>query len=77
MPINGLMLTLAPDDLSKSGVMEALHTRPEVEQGELQNRWLPLVVDAPDARVSREIHAWLEGLPGVQTVDVILAGLDP
>lgn len=76
MPVNGLMLTLAADKCSVASVLKAIQTRPEVELGELQDRWLPLVVDARDERGSRDVHAWLEKLPGVESVDVILVGLD-
>ncbi len=76
MPVNGLMLTLTADKSSVARVVETIQARPEIELGELQDRWLPLVVDAPDQRGSRDVHAWLESLPGVETVDVILAGLD-
>lgn len=76
MPVNGLMLTLTAGDRSVAGVLDAIRKRPEVELGELQDRWLPLVVEARDQRGSRDVHAWLEGLPGVETVDVILVGLD-
>lgn len=76
MPVNGLMLTLTTDKGGKARVLEAIRTRSEVEPGELQDRWLPVVTDASDERGSRDLHAWLESLPGVETVDVILAGLD-
>lgn len=76
MPVNGLMLTLTSDDRSISGVLEAIRTRTEVELGELQDRWLPVVTDTPDQRGSRDVHTWLESLPGVEIVDVILAGID-
>lgn len=76
MPVNGLMLTLTAGESSVLRVLETIRARPEVELGELQDRWLPLVIEAPDERGSRDVHAWLESLPGVETVDVILVGLD-
>jgi hypothetical protein len=76
MPVNGLMLTLAADECSRSRVLDALQKRSEVELGDLQDRWLQVVTDAADERGSRDVHAWLESLPGVETVDVILVGLD-
>lgn len=76
MPINGLMVTLSADAVSASAAQEAMRLRAGLECGERQDRWLPLVTDAQDDREAREMHGWLESLPGVDQVDVILVGFN-
>lgn len=52
----------------QEGVYVALRTRREIEVGEAFGPWLPVVVETGSPR---ELHAWLESLPGVAFVDVI------
>ena len=76
MPINGLMVTLSADPVSASAAQDAMRLREGLECGECQDRWLPLVTEAQDDREAREMHGWLESLPGVDQVDVILVGFN-
>lgn len=76
MPINGLMVTLSADPVSASAAQEAMRLRVGLECGERHERWLPLVTEAQDDREAREMHGWLESLPGVDQVDVILVGFN-
>ncbi len=76
MPINGLMVTLSCDSALAADACERIATRPDLERGERQDRWLALVTDTADDREAREVHRWLESLHGVDQVDVILVGFD-
>lgn len=76
MPINGLLVTLSLDSDLASEACERIRERPELEAGERQDRWLPLVADAGNDREARDLHAWLEGLKGVEQVGVIMVGFE-
>ena len=76
MPINGLMVTLSRDSALAGDACDRIARRPELERGERQDRWLPVVADTAGDRQAREVHGWLESLDGVDQVDVILVGFD-
>lgn len=76
MPINGLLVTLSSDPELATEACERIRGRAGLESGERQERWLPLVADTGGDREARDLHAWLEALPGVEQVGVILVGLD-
>lgn len=76
MPINGLMLTLSSDPELAAQAQAQINQHGKLEAGELQDRWLPLVADTADDRQARDVHSWLEQLPGVEQVGVILVGFD-
>ncbi len=76
MPINGLMVTLSEDPAAAEAAQTAMRQRRHIACGERQDRWLPLVTEARDDREARELHGWLESLPGVDQVDVILVGFN-
>ncbi len=76
MPINGLMVTLSSDAGLADEACGSMRSREGLELGERQDRWLPLVADTASDREARDLHAWLESLPGVDQVGVILVGFD-
>lgn len=76
MPINGLMVTLSENSASAEKAQEAMRQRAGLELGEAQGRWLPLVADTHDDGEARDVHGWLESLPGVDQVSVILVGFN-
>lgn len=63
-----LVIRMHDELQSQEGVYAALRSRPEIEVGEAFGSWLPVVVETGSPR---ELHAWLEELPGVAFVDVI------
>lgn len=75
MPISGLLLTLY-DDASATDVIESLHQIEGVECGEPNGQWLPIAVDSPSARSSRDLHDQLLSIPGVTFVDVVSVSFD-
>ena len=76
MPVNGLMVTLSSDPKFAEQTLEEISGRGDLEMGVRQDRWLPLVVDTEGDREARDTHRWLEGLPGVDQVEVILVGFE-
>lgn len=68
----GLVLTLATGTPAEAAALAALRTRAEIELGARQDHWLPLVAATP---FPRELHRWVESLPGVEHVDVAFVEL--
>jgi hypothetical protein len=69
-----LVLRLTGDPQLRVSVLEALRAELGVELGELREGWLPVVAEIQDPR---ELHAWLENLPGVLFVDVAFVEIVP
>jgi hypothetical protein len=70
MPISGLLVTLR-DGAERNSAQELMHTRMELTVGAMNDRWLPVALEARDDEHSREVHDWLMTLPGVEYVDVV------
>jgi len=65
--ISGLVLTLSIDPELAASAIEALQTHPELELGEMADRWIPVTVCSGNTKA---IHRWLEETPGIEMVDV-------
>ena len=76
MPISGLLLTLSSDPDRASEALEHLQRRPGIELGDARGRWLPIATETSDSRSAREVHHWLESLPGIAQVEVIYVSFD-
>lgn len=76
MSINGLMLTLSSDRQSAENAVAEISLRSDIEIGTLNDRWLPIACDPQSVKGSRDLHTWLENLPGVEQVDVIMVAFD-
>lgn len=71
MIISGLLLTLSEEAPLADRAEAALRTRPEFTLAERSQRWLPVVVEVENVRAGRDLHDWLNALPGVEFVDVV------
>lgn len=76
MPISGLILTLNADAELAAQAVASLSTRAEFMPGERNARWLPVAMEARDDAASRDLHDWLNALPGVAFVDVVYVNFD-
>jgi hypothetical protein len=76
MPVNGLLLTLSPDERLAGEARAMIAARSEVELGEAEGIYQPLAVETSDVRAAHEFHEWLESLEGVGHVDVIYVGFE-
>ena len=76
MPISGLILTLNADAALAAQAVATLSTRPEFLPGARNARWLPVAMEARDDAASRDLHDWLNALPGVDFVDVVYVNFD-
>ena len=71
MIISGLLLTLSEDAPLADRAEAALRARPEFTLAERSQRWLPVAIEVENVRASRDLHDWLNTLPGVEFVDVV------
>jgi len=74
MPVSGIALTLHEDPTLARQALTDLRSDTRVALGDGHGRWLPVVVETPDARAARDAHAWIESLPGVVYADVVYVG---
>ena len=71
MPTSGLVLTLSADPVLAGQAVAGVGARPEFTAEAPRDRWLPVAMEALDDAHSRELHDWLQALPGVEFVDVV------
>jgi hypothetical protein len=71
MITSGLVLTLNADAALAEQAVASLRARPEFTPGERNDRWLPVALEARDESARRDLHDWIETLPGVDFVDVV------
>ncbi|MBK8477212.1 MAG: hypothetical protein IPL39_13225 [Opitutaceae bacterium] len=69
-----LVLRLHEEDALPTATLAALRAHPSLEIGTVCDSWVPLVAETPDPR---ELHRWLESLPGVASVDVAFVEVVP
>jgi nitrate reductase NapAB chaperone NapD len=53
-----------------------MSARPDIEVGELKEKWLPVVVESEDDYASKEAVKWIEALPGVYFIDTVFSSVD-
>ena len=76
MPVAGLTVTLSADEALASAAVGKMFARQEILLGEVAGRFMAAVMDTPDSGSSRDLHRWIESLPGVEFVDVVYVGFD-
>ena len=76
MLTSGLVVTLSSNPAKAAEAMAALQRRPEFTFGDRNDRWLPLVMETCSHAESRELHDWVQTLPGVEFVDVAYVNFD-
>lgn len=71
MITSGIVITLSADAALARQAQATLRARPELTLGELSARWLPVALEAATVGASRDLHDWLNTVPGVDFVDVV------
>jgi hypothetical protein len=71
MITSGLVFTLSHDLLLSRQAIRELELRPELTLGQLVDRWLPAAAEVRDVAAGRDLHDWLNSLPGIDLVDVV------
>lgn len=76
MPVKGLLITLDEDSQKAASAVEEMSARPDIEVGELNEKWLPVVVESSDEYESKQAVKWIEALPGVYFIDTVFSSVD-
>ena len=76
MLTSGLVITLSANAAKAAEAIATLRARPELTFGDRNDRWLPLVMETCGEAESRELHDWVQTLPGVEFVDVAYVNFD-
>ena len=76
MPTNGLLVNLADDKDAADDAVAQMRARQQIELGERNERYLPIVVESQGVKDSHDVHEWIERLPGVIAVEVVFASVD-
>lgn len=71
--ISGLVITLTADRALADDAVRVIAEHEALEVSERVDRWLPVSLEADDAR---PVHDWLESLEGVEMVDVVFVSTD-
>ncbi|MCF7763900.1 MAG: hypothetical protein K9N62_09520 [Verrucomicrobia bacterium] len=71
MITSGLVITLGTDAALAAQAIAQIGARAEFTPGQRNDRWLPVAMEARDDAASRDLHDWLQALPGVEFVDVV------
>ncbi|MBK8476143.1 MAG: hypothetical protein IPL39_07450 [Opitutaceae bacterium] len=69
-----LVLRLREEDALRTTTLATLRAQVGLELGAIRDSWIPLVAETPDPR---ELHRWLESLPGLASVDVAFVEVVP
>ena len=71
--ISGLVVSLTGSDSLRRQAIAAIEAHSELTTGECQQEWLSVVLESP---TPKQIHRWLDTLPGVGYVDVVFVSID-
>ncbi len=72
--LSSLVITLSDDPAAAKATVAAITTHESITVAQVVNRYLPVVIEAADARI---IHDWLNALPGVSYIDVVFCATEP
>lgn len=67
---SGLVLTLSADVELAAAAASRIRLRHEFMVGAPSGRWLPVAVEGRDEGEMRDLHDWVQAIPGVEYVDV-------
>ena len=76
MPVKGVLVTLEDDPVRADAAIATLRGKAGFELGERNEKWLPLVVESPSERESKEAYRWIEALDGVYFVDTVFSSVE-
>jgi nitrate reductase NapAB chaperone NapD len=74
--ISGLVVYLTADNDLAEATRYVIAEQPSIEVGVQEELRLPIVLETLTSKESQELTDWLNGLPGVQHVDVVFVHLE-
>jgi len=76
MPISGLVLSLSEQHSLREHALEALRHEPRIEIGARDSLRVAIVCDTACGEEDKQLWNWLQQLPGIVFVDVVMVGFD-
>ena len=76
MPVSGLVVTLADQSGVRENAINAIRNEPRIEIGVTQSGRMAIVVDTASDEEDKQLWQWLNRLPGVAFVDVVMVGFE-
>ncbi|NND95798.1 MAG: hypothetical protein HKN47_00545 [Pirellulaceae bacterium] len=76
MPVSGLVVTLSSEKDARNNAISAIRQEPRIEVGVIHSHRMAVVLDTQSEHEDKELWAWLNGLAGVDFVDVALVGFE-
>ena len=75
--ISSAIARLSNDPASRNDVIRVLQSQVGIDTGDLiDDRLLPLTIEAGDATELESLTRWLQDLSGVETVDIVYVHLE-
>ncbi len=71
--LSSLVVTLTDDENLAASTLREIATHESITVEKAAGNYLPIAIEAADARL---IHQWLESLPGVLYVDVVFCSTE-
>jgi hypothetical protein len=72
--LSSLVITLSQDQETATSALKSIQGHAAISTETLIEHYLPITIEATDAR---PIHEWIESLPGVDYIDVVFCTTTP
>ena len=76
MPVSGLVVSLSDQPALREKAMDAIRDEPRIEIGVTKSRRMAIVIDTASSDDDKQLWNWLQELPGVAFVDVVMVGFE-
>ena len=76
MPVSGLVVSFTDQPALREKAMDAIRDEPRIEIGVAKSRRMAIVIDTASSDEDKQLWNWLQELPGVVFVDVVMVGFE-
>ena len=76
MPVSGLVVSLSNQPDLRQNAWESMRADPRIEVGLIEAQRVAIVVDTASNEEDKTIWNWLQQLPGVVFVDIVMVGFE-
>jgi nitrate reductase NapAB chaperone NapD len=76
MPVSGLVVSFSDQPDLREKAMDAIRDDSRIEIGVTKSQRMAIVIDTPSSDEDKQLWGWLNSLPGVVFVDVVMVGFE-
>lgn len=76
MPVSGLVVSFTDQPDLAAKAVDAIRDEPRIEIGVTDSRRMAIVIDTATSDDDKQLWNWLQGLPGVAFVDLVMVGFE-